>query len=164
MYAEKTEKDDRGREEAKVEHFFSRGIGKDYIHGCFVCRDKGIDKYIKELKKELKAHKKEFTDELTDEEIKRIEESGRDRQLEDNIAGFVDTKESGERIVDKMFNNVGARLDYREHEPNWIQVKIGACPEHLDNLKDLDRYINETGGIITKEMVEHARVQRISRR
>ena len=81
----------------------------------------------------------------------------------DNISGFVYSKESGERIVDGMFNNVGAWLDYREREPNWIQVKIGACPEHLENLKKLNELTIESG-TITKEMVDQARNYQIPRR
>lgn len=46
-----------------------------------------------------------------------------------NIAAFVESKGEGEKIV-KYFYPGSARLDYREHEPEWIQVKIGACEDH----------------------------------
>jgi hypothetical protein len=68
-----------------------------------------------------------------------------------NIAAFVITKAAGERVV-AMFHQ-GARLDYREHEPDWIQVKIGACNRHLPNLQILDGLIDLQGGVITAEMV-----------
>ena len=155
MHAEKTDSKDKVIEEAKAEraeHFSSRGIGKDFIPGCFVCGDKFVDAYIEDSKREFKAHKRK----LTDEEIERFEEDLRSRQLVDNIAGFVVSKESGERIVDGMFNKVGARLDYREWEQNWIQVKIGACPEHLENLKKLNE-LTIKSRTITKEMVDRAR-------
>ena len=54
-----------------------------------------------------------------------------------NIAAFVKTKEDGEHILNWFENK--ARLDYRPSEPNWIQIKIGACDKHLDNLKKLDK-------------------------
>lgn len=58
--------------------------------------------------------------------------------LRNNIAAFVQCKEAGERIV-AMFDACrgGARLDYREYEPDRVQVKIGACDTHLDQLRRL---------------------------
>ena len=159
MYAEKTENKDKGSEEAKTEHFSSRGMGIDYSPGCFVCGNKFVNAYIEDSNKKFEAYKKEFTN----DQIKRMEESLRRRQMIDNISGFVYSKESGERIVNGMFNNVGAWLDYREREPNWIQVKIGACSEHLENLKKLNELTIESG-TITKEMVDQARNYRIPRR
>jgi hypothetical protein len=52
-----------------------------------------------------------------------------------NIAAFVATREDGERIV-RWFGH-GARLDYRPAEPQWIQVKVGACDRHLPELREL---------------------------
>lgn len=52
-----------------------------------------------------------------------------------NISMFVNNKEDGEKIKN-MFAR-GCFLDYRPHEPNWIQVKIGACGKHLINLEHL---------------------------
>lgn len=40
-----------------------------------------------------------------------------------NISGLVKSKEAGERVV-AMFGG-RARLDFRDFEPNWIQVKVG---------------------------------------
>ncbi len=45
-----------------------------------------------------------------------------------NIAAFVTSKEEGEEVV-RWFGD-GAYLDFRPSEPNWIQVKIGACEKH----------------------------------
>jgi hypothetical protein len=53
---------------------------------------------------------------------------GGEPHLYNNISGFVESKEAGERIV-ALFPK-GARLDYRPSEPKWIQVKIGACDKH----------------------------------
>jgi hypothetical protein len=52
-----------------------------------------------------------------------------------NQSGFVTSKESGERIV-ALFEH-GAFLDYRQYEPDWIQVKVGACKKHVPNLQKL---------------------------
>lgn len=53
-----------------------------------------------------------------------------------NISSFVRSKEDGEEIV-SWFEH-GAYLDYRENEPNWIQVKIGACTAHRENINRLN--------------------------
>lgn len=52
-----------------------------------------------------------------------------------NIAAFVSSKEDGEKIVGWFDKK--AKLDYRPHEPNWIQVKVGACENHISNLNKL---------------------------
>lgn len=39
-----------------------------------------------------------------------------------NLSGMVKTREDGELIVD-LFKGL-VKLDYRPHEPNWIQVKV----------------------------------------
>lgn len=70
-----------------------------------------------------------------------------------NLSGFVDTKPAGERVL-KMFKQ-GAWLDYRENEPTWIQVKIGACTKHEQNLEKLNKMSAENQ-IITAEMVAAA--------
>ena len=56
--------------------------------------------------------------------------------MKSNLASFVNSKEDGE-IITSWFSH-GAVLDFREHEPNWIQVKIGACQGHLEALKKLE--------------------------
>lgn len=66
-----------------------------------------------------------------------------------DLAAFVQSRESGTRIIE-MFEQLGldAHLDYRPHEPNWVQVKVGACYEHKPNLEKLqelcekDKYID----------------------
>lgn len=52
-----------------------------------------------------------------------------------NIAAFVASQADGQEIV-KWFNNQ-ARLDFRQHQPNWIQVKVGTCKKHYPNLEIL---------------------------
>ena len=71
-----------------------------------------------------------------------------------NIAAFVQCRKAGERVV-ALFQR-GARLDYREREPDYVQVKIGACDKHLPNLRRLDDLTHD--GVITQERINQARV------
>ena len=41
-----------------------------------------------------------------------------------------------------MFQH-GAMLDYREHEPDYVQVKVGACDQHLPALQLLHEACRE---------------------
>lgn len=45
-----------------------------------------------------------------------------------NLAMFVNSKSDGEVVIEMLKELLGARigsyLDYREHEPNWIQIKL----------------------------------------
>jgi len=76
---------------------------------------------------------------------------GGEKKYYNNIAAFVESKQAGERIVE-FFGGFGAWLDYREYEPDWIQVKIGACDEHLPNLKKLAELTEDD--VITFDKVE----------
>jgi hypothetical protein len=69
-----------------------------------------------------------------------------------NIAAYVQNKQAGERVV-AMFQH-GAWLDYRNFEPDYVQVKIGACDHHRANLELLDKLTHENGGVITTEIVQ----------
>lgn len=54
----------------------------------------------------------------------------------DDMAAFVRSKADGEAVV-RLFEEAGCKnvkLDYRDYEPDWIQVKVGACPEHYPSL------------------------------
>lgn len=70
-----------------------------------------------------------------------------------NIAAFVQCKEAGERVV-RMFKK-GARLDYRDHEPDRVQVKIGACDTHLPNLVRLEYFCSD--GMVNRKKILDAR-------
>lgn len=63
---------------------------------------------------------------------------GEDISLKSSMAAFAENKESGEKMVE-LFKSSGfhAKLDYRDSEPNWVQVKIGACKEHQNMLENL---------------------------
>lgn len=75
--------------------------------------------------------------------------------VRDNISAFVSCKAAGERVV-QMFR-WGARLDYREREPDRVQVKVGACKLHVPNLEQLHRLTYEAVGVITSDMISLAR-------
>ncbi|OGZ29899.1 MAG: hypothetical protein A2562_02160 [Candidatus Nealsonbacteria bacterium RIFOXYD1_FULL_39_11] len=70
-----------------------------------------------------------------------------------NIAAFVQCKEAGERVVTMI--GQGAVLDYREYEPDRVQVKVGACDAHYANLEELDRLVSS--GTISTNVVKMAR-------
>lgn len=55
--------------------------------------------------------------------------------LHNNVSFFVPSRETGEAIV-SLFK-FGAFLDWRESEPNWVQVKVGACDAHCDALRHM---------------------------
>jgi hypothetical protein len=61
-----------------------------------------------------------------------------------NIAAFVRSEEEGMEICQEFFGG-RARLDYRIQEPNWTQVKVGACDKHLANLRLLENKTSQYG-------------------
>lgn len=69
-----------------------------------------------------------------------------------NIAAFVESKPDGEKIVEWFSGR--ARLDYREREPNWIQLKVGACDLHHINLQQLEHLTRKYGVIRQKDIEE----------
>jgi hypothetical protein len=69
-----------------------------------------------------------------------------------NIAAFVPSKALGEQVV--AWFGKGARLDFRSFEPNWIQVKVGACDAHLPNLQKLHDLTSLYGVIREKDITE----------
>lgn len=79
---------------------------------------------------------------------------GGERGLVSNISGYVNSKADGEKVV-ALFNG-NAFLDYREREPNYIQVKIGACKKHKVNLTVLSDLLCERG-MIFADLIERAK-------
>lgn len=65
-----------------------------------------------------------------------------------DMAAHVGSKENGERVV-ALFRAYGLHvaLDYRESEPNWVQVKAGACDKHFRDLEHLFELTRPTGKI-----------------
>ena len=71
---------------------------------------------------------------------------GGEKKTRANISGSACCKAAGERIV-KMFRGL-AKLDYRPSEPDYVQVKVGACKHHEEELNRLDKTLG-TEGIVT---------------
>jgi hypothetical protein len=78
---------------------------------------------------------------------------GGEKKLYNNIAAFVQCKESGERVA-AMFKQ-GAWLDFRAYEPDYVQVKVGACKKHLPNLQKLHDLTKEDV-VITDARIKEA--------
>lgn len=53
-----------------------------------------------------------------------------------DCAMFVGSQDEGDEIV-SWFGGFGAWLDYRQSEPNRIQIKVTCCDKHLPNLEHL---------------------------
>lgn len=68
-----------------------------------------------------------------------------------NIYGFIQSQQDGQ----KASHWVRARVDFRDYEPNWIQLKIGACDAHLENLRALNT-LTRVSDTLTPEMVTQA--------
>jgi hypothetical protein len=79
---------------------------------------------------------------------------GGEQKMYNNISGFVASRTDGQLI--KHLFATGARLDYRDHEPNWIQVKIGACDTHLPNLQHLYAFTSDALKI-SRHMIEESK-------
>jgi hypothetical protein len=79
---------------------------------------------------------------------------GGDTCIRHNIAAFVRCQTAGQRVL-RLFPPRRARLDYRDFEPDRVQVKIGACDAHLPNLETL--HAATADGIITRERINAAR-------
>jgi hypothetical protein len=79
---------------------------------------------------------------------------GGENGLHSNISMFVVTKEDGEAVT-ALFKT-GARLDYRDYEPNWIQVKVGSCKEHYPNLELLHSKVSAYPHRITEQVIQEA--------
>lgn len=82
-------------------------------------------------------------------------EGGGDK-VQSDMAAFVQDKESGQRVV-AMFAGIEslAVLDFRPHEPDWVQVKVGACEQHLPQLESLYQ-LTRVDGRISLRVVKQA--------
>lgn len=77
-----------------------------------------------------------------------------------NISGFVRSRADGEAVV-AMFAR-GARLDFRESEPDWIQVKAGACDAHKPGLEYLVEATRD-GGICKADIDQAAALNKATK-
>lgn len=71
-----------------------------------------------------------------------------------NISGFPRGLAGAHRVIAMLGGR--AKLAYRHHEPNYIQVKIGVSEEHTDVLTRLHRGITFLDGIITPKIIDYA--------
>ena len=108
------------------EYWSPRGIGGS-AYDCFVCGRKHETYYDAE----------------------------KDQYFAADIAGFVRSKEAGQRVVD-MFGGL-AYLDFRPSEPDWIQVKVGCCPDHEKNLELLYHGVTCSEGMIKPRIIKWAK-------
>jgi hypothetical protein len=71
------------------------------------------------------------------------------------MAAVVDSKLAGQKVI-QMYLNFGlhAVLDYRENEPDHVQIKVGACKKHLPNLERLAQLCNEDNKIDPSKIVK----------
>lgn len=65
--------------------------------------------------------------------------------IRSNIAAFVNSQKEGNLAV-RMLGGL-AIVDYRENEPDWVQVKLGACPDHIHKLEKLHELTSLDGHI-----------------
>jgi ribosomal protein S27AE len=82
---------------------------------------------------------------------------GGEKGMRNNIAAFVQCKEAGERVV-AMFGQ-GAWLDFRPDYPDRVQVKVGACKEHVQELNNLEAVTWD--GIITEGLIANAKTKEV---
>ena len=71
-------------------------------------------------------------------------------EMRSNIAAFVESEQDGEKAV--LMLDERAVLDYRAYEPHRIQVKVGACNDHLHKLEYLHRTTKKDGHITLKRV------------
>lgn len=88
------------------------------------------------------------------------------KDLRSDMASFVSSREKGLLAV-AWFADAGlyAHLDYRDFEPNWVQVKVGACPAHVPLIERLMELVGREcvldPTIPRLLAVEAARLQRV---
>ncbi len=134
-----------------TERFRPREIGANWL-ACFVCGS------AKDGFEELDSK----THEPTGKQIPSvmvedgIHYRGGYYSSQPDMASFVENQEAGKRVVE-LFETEGSKafLDSRPSEPNRVQVKIGACKQHLPNLQRL-RELTKASGTITREMIQEA--------
>lgn len=80
--------------------------------------------------------------------------TGAPATLRSNISGFVQGRDGGERVVEMFGGPTHARLDFRSHEPNWVQVKVGVDKGEDDVLDRLMVACND--GFITRAKIDWA--------
>ena len=82
-----------------------------------------------------------------------------DGKCQTDMAAFVANREDGLAIC-KLYTKAGltATLDYRDFEPNWVQVKVGACTQHEANLTLLQTLVGTHDGTINAAILKTAKL------
>lgn len=78
-----------------------------------------------------------------------------------DLAGFVKSKEAGNRLLDKMkevleTETLKSWLDFREREPSRIQLKIQSSEF---NLEKLDEMVSSNNDILTTEILKSCKIK-----
>ena len=72
-----------------------------------------------------------------------------------NIASYVSSREQGDKIA-ALFKTVTGhdcvKVDFRDHEPNYIQVKFGVCQKHQKSLFDLHALMSKLN-LVNSDMI-----------
>lgn len=83
--------------------------------------------------------------------------TGAPKRLRSNITGFAESREAGERLVMLFGGPQYAHLDFRAHEPDWVQVKVGVDPEYVGALFRLAQLVTANKGFVTPGIVQQVR-------
>jgi len=136
--------------ESSAEKFQPRGIGLNWI-ACFVCYEikDGYSDLI-DGKPGGEVVKSIFT---ADRKYYR----GGYGSVQADMSSFVTDRAAGKRVVEMFaMHESSAYLDFRLHEPNYVQVKIGACERHLPNLRHLQQLTQEANHTISPSIIRSA--------
>ena len=137
---------------ATAVQYHPRGIGANWL-ACFLC--KGIKDGYSDLKDNEDEPSGEVVSSTLDDD--GIHYHGGYYSCQPDMAAVVNGKDSGIKIV-KMFQAEGctAFLDYRPNQPKHVQVKVGACDNHLPNLEELLRLTSQHR-VISREIIKQAK-------
>lgn len=153
------------RPEGGGEFFGVRGIGMGWTPGCFMCgAEDGLHHdmaaFVQTREAGLRALAM-FGDVETkvacaEELIAKIDVLVRAGLLskEDGDAKATVARTPGPGRPGRSLTR-GAWLDYREHSPDRIQLKVGACDRHVTHLRTLEVVCN--GSVLTEERLAYAR-------
>lgn len=77
-----------------------------------------------------------------------------------DLSGFIKSKQAGERLLMMVKEVLGkdnsdSWLDYREHEPEWIQFKFQKSEFDLEKLHLM---ATSNNGVLTKEILEECKI------
>ncbi len=135
----------------EIEAYRPRPIGSNWL-SCFICE--GKKNGVSDIDNEG-----EPTGEIVQSRLDKdgVHYGGGYHSCQPDMSAYVDNKKSGEHVVG-MFETEGCKafLDFRPSEPNYVQVKVGACEKHLPNLEELQRLASQHN-VITREIIREAK-------